>query len=206
MAFAERLTTNEELEGIRTRLPSVAELLPSDGRLCSFAPGTALAMILAALWRDGACILKNAVLDECADRVVAEMTPYMDALSKGDTFTGTNTTRAGAVVARSPASWEIVAHPVLLQVCEAIIGRQIFNKNEEGLAATFHRSFPGAPAKRTTSRAHPFQCHLHQIIKIGPDEPAQAIHRDEGAFVMDFGEPHLRCSSVPRLLGTMTTA
>ena len=114
-------------------------------------------------------------------------TPHLDALAKGGDFTGLNTTRAGAVVARSPASWDIVAHPVLGQVCEAIIGRQIFNLNEEELARTFHRSLPGPPKKPTTSRAHPYQCHLHQIIKIGPDSKEQDIHRDEGAFVFDFG-------------------
>ena len=185
MAFMKRLTTNEELEDIRTRLPSLAEGLPAGLR--SLPPGTPLETVLASLWRDGACILSNAVSDECADRVVDEMTPYMDSLAKGGDFTGLNTTRAGAVVARSPASWDIVAHPVLGQVCEAIIGRQIFNLNEEELARTFHRSLPGPPKKPTTSRAHPYQCHLHQIIKIGPDSKEQDIHRDEGAFVFDFG-------------------
>ena len=102
MAFMKRLTDNDELESIRTRLPELAGDLPSSG-LQSVAPDAPLSTVLAALYRDGSCILTNAVSEECADRVVSEMTPYMDALSNGDTFTGKNTVRAGAVVGRSPA-------------------------------------------------------------------------------------------------------
>ena len=185
MAFAERETSNADLERIRSDLPSLAAALPPG--LQHLAPGTPLATVLAVLHRDGACVLTRAVSDECADGVVAEMAPYLDAIAAGDTFTGVNTKRAGAVVARSPSSWEIVGHPMLLQVCEAVIGRQLLNMTEAELAETSHRGTPGPRGKPTTKFTHPFQCHLHQIISIGPDSPAQAIHRDEGAFVFNFG-------------------
>jgi hypothetical protein len=186
MAYAARTTDVDELEATRLQLPALAAQMP-DG-LQSLSPEQPLEAVLAALWRDGAVVLEHAVSDTCADRVVAEMTLYMDALSKGDAFTGENTKRAGAVVGRSPASWEIVAHPMLLQVCEAVIGRQVLNQTPEGLSKTlYHDSTPGSTdSRRALRRSHGFQCHLHQIIKIGPDSPAQPIHRDEAAFAVNF--------------------
>ena len=35
------------------------------------------------------------------------------------------TTRVDALPARSDASWPLVAHPALMKVCEAVIGRQV---------------------------------------------------------------------------------
>ena len=69
----EQLTTNEDLERIRSELPALAAAMPNG--LQALAPGDPLDDVLAALWRDGAVVLKNAVSGECADRVVAEMTP-----------------------------------------------------------------------------------------------------------------------------------
>eukprot|EP01043_Picozoa_sp_COSAG02_P006752 COSAG02_NODE_195_length_29750_cov_79.793329_14_plen_126_part_00 len=34
---------------------------------------------------------------------------------------------------------------------------------------------------------HPYQCHLHQIIHIGPGGALQPIHRDGGYCGFDFG-------------------
>ena len=34
---------------------------------------------------------------------------------------------------------------------------------------------------------HPYQCHLHQIIHIGPGGALQPIHRDGGYCGYDFG-------------------
>ena len=197
----ERLTENDELSDIQARLPSLGDAMSSglQSLPSTFAPeeDAPLEAVLAALWRDGAVVLNNAVSGDCADRVVAEMSPYMDKLSNGDDFTGRSTTRAGAVVARSPASWDIVGHPMLLSVCEAVIGRQILSMSEEELAKTFLPALPGTPVKTTTSKRHAYQCHLHQIIRIGAGEPAQDIHRDAAAFVLNtLGKMEVEVSTI----------
>ena len=40
-------------------------------------------------------------------------------------YAGKVTKRVGALVARSPSSWPIVAHPLLLDVCAGALGRQL---------------------------------------------------------------------------------
>jgi ectoine hydroxylase-related dioxygenase (phytanoyl-CoA dioxygenase family) len=53
-------------------------------------------------------------------------------------------------------------------------------------------------AKQIFSRATSFQVHLTQVITIGPEEPAQAIHRDQWCFDMyPFAKDY------PVLLGAM---
>ena len=74
MAFAARITNVDDLEAMRLRLSDMAAQLPTG--LQSLSPEQPLEAVLAALWRDGSVILKNAVSGECADRVVAEMNPF----------------------------------------------------------------------------------------------------------------------------------
>ena len=83
-ARAAELPIEPEWEEVAAALPSLVAAAPPG--LQRF-PGTDsgwsnTAAICAALWRDGAVILEHAVSDDCADRVVAEMTPYMGALSQ----------------------------------------------------------------------------------------------------------------------------
>ena len=49
---------------------------------------------------------------------------------------GRTTERLGGVVARAPSSCEIVAHPLLIKLCEGILGRQILNMAAEELLET----------------------------------------------------------------------
>jgi ectoine hydroxylase-related dioxygenase (phytanoyl-CoA dioxygenase family) len=82
------------------------------------------------------------------------MQPHIDATAKGpDDFSGHNTTRTGALVARSPAARELVMHPLAIGTSRVVLGH-----------------------------ATTFQLHLTQIIAIGPGEPAQVVHRDQWGF------------------------
>ena len=72
--------------------------------------------MIAALHRDGAVIIKNAVSKETCERVITEMTPYVDEY--GMTTDGNQAKRPGCVIARSDASWELAAHPLVLDVLE----------------------------------------------------------------------------------------
>jgi|EP01043_Picozoa_sp_COSAG02_P006751 hypothetical protein len=128
-----RLVSNEELERMRPLIPTIAASFPRGlQRMTSDAP---LENVLAALWRDGTVIIEQAVSEECCDRTVQEMGPYLKG-KFGDDFGGRTTERLGGVVARAPSSCEIVAHPLLIKLCEGVLGRQILNMTAEELLDT----------------------------------------------------------------------
>ena len=107
-----------------------------------------------ALSRDGAVIIDHLAPDELLDRVADELAPNFATTPTGpDDFSGRNTRRTGALIARSPASRELVMHPLVLATAGHFLGH-----------------------------ATNFQLHLTQAIAIGPDQPAQPIHRDQWAF------------------------
>ena len=127
-------------------------------------------LIDATLRRDGALVIDDLAEVELLDDVLAEMEPYVDATpSGGDDFSGRNTKRTGALVARSPSARRLVQHPLILDV-----------------------------TGRLLDRAENFQLHLTQIISIGPDSPGQSIHRDEWAFdFFDFpSDYHVQCNTI----------
>jgi len=110
--------------------------------------------ICAALADDGCVVVDNVVRPEVMDEIARELRPFAENTPLGpDDFSGRRTRRTGGLIARSPKSRELVMHPVVL----------------------------GATA-RMLGHATSFQLHLTQIISIGPDEPAQTIHRDQWAF------------------------
>ena len=128
-----RLVSNEELERIRPLIPTIAAGFPRG--LQRMMPDAPLENVLAALWRDGTVIIENAVSEECCDRTIEEMGPYLKG-EFGDDFGGRTTERLGGVVARAPSSCEIVAHPLLIKLCEGVLGRQILNMTFDELLDT----------------------------------------------------------------------
>ncbi|MEI6630045.1 MAG: phytanoyl-CoA dioxygenase family protein, partial [Actinomycetota bacterium] len=115
--------------------------------------------IASALTSYGCVIIDELVDHQQVDALLSEMQPFIDATPLGqDDFTGRTTQRTGALLARSTASIDMVAHPLVLKVTQKILG----------LSATT------------------FQLHLTQIISISPGAPAQPLHRDQWCF--DFFE------------------
>lgn len=111
--------------------------------------------VLEVLRRDGAVVLADAAPGALIDRVVAEVTPYVDATRPGrDEFAGHLTTRTGALVARSPACRELIVHETILETARRFL---------EPWCARI-------------------QLHLSQIIRLRPGQGAQAIHRDRWAW------------------------
>ncbi|HEY1425258.1 MAG TPA: phytanoyl-CoA dioxygenase family protein [Caulobacteraceae bacterium] len=138
--------------------------MPSLKHLPADAPADEIAALLDS---DGALILDD-VLDAAGiAKVRAEIDPYVEATSNGrDGFTGFQTTRTGALVARSPACRELVMHPAILAACDAFL-------------------------KRACDR---YQLHLTQVIRIRPGQPKQPLHRDRlawGGFLPASIEPQL---------------
>ena len=123
--------------------------------LVTLAPDTPIAEIKAVLARDGALIVRDVLTPAEADALRAELQPYVDETPPGaDGFSGFNTTRTGALVARSPACRALVMHKTIRAACDAFL----------------------------LPNCERYQLHLAQLIRIKPGEPAQAIHRDRWAW------------------------
>jgi len=106
------------------------------------------------LAEDGAVVIDRLVDDASMDRLAGELRPWMEATRTGpDDFSGRNTRRTGALIARSATARELVMHPGVLATVGKVLGH-----------------------------ATNFQLHLTQVIDIGPGQPAQPVHRDQWAF------------------------
>ncbi len=126
--------------------------------------------IHAVLERDGALIIDDLADIDTIDRVAAEMAPFVEATPAGsDEFSGRNTKRTGALIARSPSSHELICHPLILDV-----------------------------AGRLLHRAKNIQLHLTQVITIGPGSEAQTVHRDQWAFdFFEFPDDYdVQCNTI----------
>jgi ectoine hydroxylase-related dioxygenase (phytanoyl-CoA dioxygenase family) len=120
-----------------------------------FGPTAEATDVAAAIASDGAAIVEDLVTGATIDAVMGEMAPHLDATPNGaDDFAGQNTRRTGALLARSPSSVAMVAHPLVLGVADNFLW----------------------PSKTT------FQVHLTQMIAIGGGSPQQALHRDQWCF------------------------
>ncbi len=122
------------------------------------------------LRRDGAVIIEGLAEEATIDAIADEMATHLEATPTGaDVFSGLHTTRTGALIARSESSHALIEHPLILEVAAGLL-----------------------------DRARTYQLHLTQIIAIGPDSPAQSIHRDEWAFdFFDFpSDYHVQCNTI----------
>jgi hypothetical protein len=118
------------------------------------APSTTANDVAAALARDGAVVVDQLVTADVMDRVRDELEPWLSATPFGpDDFAGRRTRRTGGLIGRSATCRELVMHPLTLDTTRAVL-----------------------------QHATSFQLHLTQVIAIGPDSPAQPIHRDQWAF------------------------
>lgn len=120
-----------------------------------FAADVEPTTLAGALGEHGCAIVERLASDELCDRVAAELAPWLERTPMGgDDFSGRSTRRTGALLARSPSSVELIAHPTVLGAVEQVLGQG-------------------------TAR---FQLHLTQAISIGPGSPAQQLHRDQWCF------------------------
>lgn len=117
-------------------------------------PTATPAEVTAAIRKDGFVIVDNLVSNDVMDRVAEELEGYIDLTPTGnDDFVGRMTRRTGSLIPRSPASRELVTHPLVL----------------------------GATAD-LLSKATVYQLHLTQVISVLQGETHQPLHRDELAW------------------------
>lgn len=120
-----------------------------------FSPASSAADVAAAVTTVGCAIIERLAPESTVDRLLTEMAPHIDATPNGaDDFSGRLTKRTGALLARSTASHELIANPLVLGTVDHVLGPNATN----------------------------YQLHLTQIISIGPGSSPQPLHRDQWCF------------------------
>jgi len=125
--------------------------------------------VVTALERDG-CVIVRELLDSLTVSALrAELAPYLEQTPSGggssdsaggfaetrtDAFLGFQTKRSSSLVAKSRTYASLVTHPLMLAVCDAILGPHC--------------------AK--------YQVSATQAIQIGPGEAVQPLHRDDALY------------------------
>ena len=119
-------------------------------------PATAsIEAITAAVTEDGAAIIEDVLTAPDRATLISEIMPYVEATDVGkDGFVGFQTTRTGALVARSPACRTLVMSSAIL----------------------------GAARRFLAPYCETIQLHLTQLIRIMPGQTAQPLHRDRLAW------------------------
>lgn len=111
--------------------------------------------IIEIFKRDGACIVKDVLSPDVVSKTMSEVMPYVERTKYGgDDFTGRNTRRTGALVARSPICRDIVTNELILSVANQFL----------------------------TPFTERIILHLTQTIYIDPGQGAQVFHRDRLAW------------------------
>ncbi len=125
-------------------------------KLDSFDPATPLSDVIAALRRDGAVILRNLVGFGLADDVAGELRPHFDSegTQPQSDFNGYKTLRIMGILARSRRSAELIGHPRILEIADAIL-------------------LPHCLSYRIGSTTG---------IEIWPGEGPQLLHRDDAIY------------------------
>ena len=133
--------------------------------LVTFDPDHDRTEMLHVFQRDGAAIIRDAMSPELHNRVADELAPWVDQTPYGrDDFTGRQTSRTGALVARSAACRDLVMHPTVLELANQFL----------------------------SPHTNKIQLHLTQVITIGPGQGTQPLHRDRlawGGYLPDGLEP-----------------
>ena len=135
------------------------------GELIYFEAEADTEEILKAFRENGACVILNLMNGDLKSRVLDELKPFIESTPDGrDDFTGKQTGRTGALIARSAASRELVMDHVITD-----------------LATQFLEPYTDK-----------IQLHLTQVIDIRPGQGAQPRHRDRlawGGYLPDEIEP-----------------
>ena len=123
-----------------------------------FGTDAGTADIAETLQRDGAVILENFIDESTADSVASELRPYFDGMGKKfeNDFNGYRTRRVSSILARSPASAELIAPQRLLDVIDPVLLPHCIN----------------------------YRIGSTTGIEILPGEDHQVLHRDDEIYPM----------------------
>ncbi len=135
-----------------------------------FDPEANTVNVITALKRDGAAVLTNQIASEVADAVLAELRTPFDEVGKCDEsdFNGYTTLRVSGVLAISPTSAELVAHPRVMEVADKILLAHCINYRIGSLTA----------------------------VEIHPGETDQSLHPDDGIYPVRMPGMELQISAM----------
>ena len=116
---------------------------------------TPIEEILRILDEDAGLIIDNFLCDQNLESIKNELKPYLDVTRNGqDEFTGFETKRVGALMARSKTCQDLALDPLINQMADSFLG----------------------------PHCESYQLHFTSAIQIGPGESSQILHRDRGVW------------------------
>ncbi len=135
-----------------------------------FDPDADTAGVIAALKRDGATIVTEQIEPALADKVLSELRVPFDKVGKCDEsdFNGYTTLRVSGILGISPTSAELVEHPRVMAVADAILLEYCLNYRIGSLTA----------------------------IEIHPGETDQNLHTDDGIYPIHLPGMQLQVSAL----------
>ena len=116
---------------------------------------TPIETILEILDEDAGLIIDNFLDDQNLESIKNDLKPYLNVTRNGqDEFTGFETKRVGALMARSKTCQDLALDPLINQMAESFLG----------------------------PHCESYQLHFTSAIQIGPGESSQILHRDRGVW------------------------
>lgn len=121
-----------------------------------FDSSAPLAEVVGALKQDGAAVLRGLVASELVDALAADLRPHFDAegTKPQNDFNGYKTLRISSILARSRRSAELIGHPRLMEIADAILLPHCLN----------------------------YRIGSTTGIEIWPGEGNQVLHRDDAIY------------------------
>ena len=116
---------------------------------------TPIEEILQILDDDAGLIIDNFLDEDGLERIKSDLKPYLNVTKNGqDEFTGYETKRVGALMARSKTCQDLALDPFINQMADSFLG----------------------------PHCESYQLHFTSAIQIGPGESSQILHRDRGVW------------------------
>ena len=116
---------------------------------------TPIERILEILDEDAGLIIDNFLSNQNLESIKNDLKPYLNVTRNGqDEFTGFETKRVGALMARSKTCQDLALDPFINQMADSFLG----------------------------PHCESYQLHFTSAIQIGPGESSQILHRDRGVW------------------------
>lgn len=126
--------------------------------------------VVAALMQNGGVIVADQVSDDVIDRILENLRGPFDEQGHKfqNDFNGYTTLRLGGILGLSRASADLIAHPRVMEVADAVLKRHCSNYRIGSTAA----------------------------IEIHPGEKAQVLHRDDGFYPLRLPDVEFQISAM----------
>jgi len=125
------------------------------GEIKHVSMDTPIEKILEILDEDAGLIIDNFLSDQNLKSIKNDLKPYLNVTRNGqDEFTGFETKRVGALMARSKTCQDLALDPLINQMADSFLG----------------------------PHCESYQLHFTSAIQIGPGESSQILHRDRGVW------------------------